>query len=125
MAFSIETRLPLLDYRIVDEMINSSPDQIFQDGWLKSVLRTVAKSKLPEEIVFRKDKYGFHAPEHELLMKISPEVIDLILEKEQIKQIFDIQKIRKVFESNNFNKSMIKVILLGFWFMEYNPVLKS
>jgi hypothetical protein len=58
-------------------------------------------------------------------MKISPEIIDLILEKEQIKQIFDIQKIRKMFESKNFNKSTIKVILLGFWFMEYNPVLNS
>jgi asparagine synthase (glutamine-hydrolysing) len=123
MAFSIETRLPLLDYRIVDEMINSSPDQIFQDGWLKSVLRTVAKSKLPEEIVFRKDKYGFHAPEQELLEKIDSNFISKILLQDQIQTIFNVKKLSDLIDSKKELRLVIKAILLGMWFLEYDAKL--
>jgi len=63
MAHSIEVRLPFLNHELV-EFSNSLPDEfkIFQ-GWSKYILRKSMEKILPKEIVWRKDKIGFAAPQ--------------------------------------------------------------
>jgi asparagine synthase (glutamine-hydrolysing) len=63
MRHSIETRLPFLDYRLV-EMAVSLPTKIkIKNGWTKFILRKAIENKLPENIVWRKNKFGFEAPD--------------------------------------------------------------
>lgn len=62
MAVSLETRVPLLDTRIVDLVTTMPPALKFQSGRLKQVLKTAARSLLPEPILQRKDKMGFPVP---------------------------------------------------------------
>lgn len=63
MAFSLESRVPFLDYRLV-EYIFSLPDKCrIYNGWTKAVLRNTMKDVLPEEIRMRKDKMGFVTPQ--------------------------------------------------------------
>ena len=63
MANSVETRLPFLDYRCV-ELAVSLPDQYkIKEGWTKNILRKAIDGHLPKEIVWRKNKLGFNAPE--------------------------------------------------------------
>jgi asparagine synthase (glutamine-hydrolysing) len=63
MAFSIETRLPFLDYRLV-ELIASLPiEQKLRNGWTKYVLRNAMRDVLPRPISLRKSKLGFATPE--------------------------------------------------------------
>ncbi len=63
MAFSIETRIPFLDYRLV-EFVFSLPDRMkLRDGKTKYVLREAMKDSLPRAIYDRHDKVGFAAPE--------------------------------------------------------------
>ncbi|MFQ5647015.1 MAG: asparagine synthase (glutamine-hydrolyzing) [bacterium] len=62
MAFSLETRVPFMDYRLV-EFIFSLPDSSkIEDGWTKIMLRRAMDSQLPREITWRKDKQGFPTP---------------------------------------------------------------
>ena len=62
MAVSLESRVPLLDTRIVD-LVNSMPPQIkFPGGRTKHVLRKAVASRVPETILNRKDKMGFPVP---------------------------------------------------------------
>jgi asparagine synthase (glutamine-hydrolysing) len=63
MRHSIETRLPFLDYRLVEFCISIRPELKIRDGWTKYVLRKAMEDKLPESITWRKDKFGFEAPE--------------------------------------------------------------
>lgn len=64
MAFGIESRLPLLDYRLV-EFAAALPDAYkIREGWQKVVLRE-AVHELPEKIRYRKDKKGFSTPEND------------------------------------------------------------
>lgn len=68
MAFSIESRVPFLDYRLV-EFIYSLPDsQKIKHGQTKWVMRQGLKGILPEKIRNRQDKIGFATPE-EIWMK--------------------------------------------------------
>lgn len=69
MAFSIETRLPFLDYRIV-EFAKQIPNKYkLQHGWSKSILRDVMKGTLPDSIRLRKDKMGFATAEKTWLLE--------------------------------------------------------
>lgn len=63
MAHSIETRLPFLDYRLV-EFVLSLPDEYkLSDGITKRILRDSMSSVVPDVVRLRMDKMGFVTPE--------------------------------------------------------------
>jgi asparagine synthase (glutamine-hydrolysing) len=62
MAHSLESRVPLLDYRIADYVDRLKPGIIFREGRHKHLLREVAARHLPWEVVLRRDKMGFPVP---------------------------------------------------------------
>jgi asparagine synthase (glutamine-hydrolysing) len=62
MAWSVESRVPLLDYRIV-ELAGRMPSWIkIRDGVSKRVLRDAARGITPDPILDRKDKQGYPVP---------------------------------------------------------------
>ena len=63
MAHGREVRLPFLNHELV-EFIFSLPSQLkMHDGWTKFLLRSSMNNKLPDEIVWRKEKVGFEPPQ--------------------------------------------------------------
>ncbi|MFM7856451.1 MAG: asparagine synthase-related protein, partial [Flammeovirgaceae bacterium] len=62
MLFSIESRLPFLDHRLVEYCIGLPSRYKINEGYSKYVLRQ-AIQELPEPIRYRKDKMGFVAPD--------------------------------------------------------------
>lgn len=62
MAFSIETRHPFLDYKLVDFCFNLADDMKINDGWQKWILRE-NMIEVPETIRYRRDKKGYTTPE--------------------------------------------------------------
>src|SRR5262249_54850474 len=63
MAFSIESRVPFLDYRLVEYVFTRAPHLRIHDGWTKWIQRKAIDTKLPSNIVWRRDKVGFETPE--------------------------------------------------------------
>jgi asparagine synthase (glutamine-hydrolysing) len=68
MAFSIESRVPYLDVRLVEYVASLPLDQKIRNGVTKIALRTAVKGIIPESIRCRMDKMGFVTPE-EVWMK--------------------------------------------------------
>ena len=64
MAFGLESRLPLLDYRIAELHAKVSPAIKFAGGKSKVLFRQAIRNLLPGEILNRKDKMGFPVPLH-------------------------------------------------------------
>ncbi len=62
MHFSIETRLPYLDYKLVELALSLSPHLKIKDGWTKYVLRKAIEDRLPQEVAWRRHKRGFEPP---------------------------------------------------------------
>lgn len=63
MAHGREVRLPFLNHELV-EFIFSLPSQLkMHEGWTKFLLRRAMDKKLPDEIVWRKEKVGFEPPQ--------------------------------------------------------------
>jgi asparagine synthase (glutamine-hydrolysing) len=62
MAFAIETRLPFLDYRLV-EFAFSLPDHERLDGvTTKAIARKALGDRVPKSVLERRDKMGFETP---------------------------------------------------------------
>lgn len=62
MAVSLESRVPLLDKRIVDLVTSMPPPLKFQGGQTKHILKKAITGLLPATILERKDKMGFPVP---------------------------------------------------------------
>jgi len=62
MGNGIETRLPYLDFHIVEWALKLSPDVNFQMGLTKYAVRTAFVDRLPQRIITDKNKRGFYVP---------------------------------------------------------------
>jgi asparagine synthase (glutamine-hydrolysing) len=62
MAVSLESRVPLLDSRIVDLVTTMPPPLKFQGGRTKHILKKSILGLLPPQVLDRKDKMGFPVP---------------------------------------------------------------
>ncbi len=62
MAASLESRVPLLDTRIVDLVTTMPPPLKFQGGRPKHIFKKAVEGLLPAQVLERKDKMGFPVP---------------------------------------------------------------
>ena len=63
MCFSIEARVPYLDHELVGRLYQEQVVNKVSEGWSKKLLRDAARDRLPNEIIYRKDKLGFNSPQ--------------------------------------------------------------
>ena len=73
MAHSVESRVPFLDYRLVEFVLGLPEDYKIADGTTKRVLREAMLGWLPERVRERVDKMGFVTPEEVRLREESPD----------------------------------------------------
>jgi asparagine synthase (glutamine-hydrolysing) len=79
MAWSREVRNPFLDYRLVRFGVSLPMTLKVRGGWTKYVLRRAMSGRLPESIVWRRDKRGFTTPEARMLrQELRPRVEELL-----------------------------------------------
>jgi len=62
MAFSIESRVPFLDHRLVEFAFSLNDEDLISNGETKKILRNSLEGILPKAIAERKDKKGFVTP---------------------------------------------------------------
>jgi asparagine synthase (glutamine-hydrolysing) len=62
MAFGIETRLPFLDYRLVEFAFALPDDQKLDGTTTKAILRRSLADRIPQKVLERRDKMGFETP---------------------------------------------------------------
>lgn len=67
MRWSIESRVPYLDQHLVEFLFGLNHGLWIGDGWTKWIHRLAFRDVLPPEIVWRRDKVGFEAPDQALI----------------------------------------------------------
>jgi asparagine synthase (glutamine-hydrolysing) len=76
MAHSVEVRLPYLSHELVEFAFSLESKYKIWDGWTKRILRKSMENRVPNDILYRKDKKGFQAPKSWLEQKDSLDIID-------------------------------------------------
>ncbi|HEB49500.1 MAG TPA: asparagine synthase (glutamine-hydrolyzing) [Desulfobulbus sp.] len=77
MAFSIEQRMPFLDYRLVEFLFSLSNRQKMGNGTSKLILRRALRGVMPQAIVNRHSKLGFTVPQARWLGEMRDQVEEL------------------------------------------------
>jgi asparagine synthase (glutamine-hydrolysing) len=93
MRHSVEARLPFIDYRVVEFALNLENKAKIQNGWTKYVLRKGMSGQLPDQILWRKNKLGFNAPENLWLENYASEMEKVIRGSEMVNQLMDLDKL--------------------------------
>lgn len=127
MCFSVESRTPFLDYRLVEHVLSLSDSEIIHHGFTKAILRSSMKGLLPEAIRLRKDKKGFSTPQDkwfrtEKFQKLIFEILDSPSFKSRA--VVDPQKARELYQDylnnkHNKTKDIWKIIHLELWYRKY------
>jgi len=115
MRNSIETRLPFIDYRVLETALSLKSNMKIKDGWTKYILRKVIDDILPKSVVWRKNKFGFEAPTKSWLDSIKDEMEESILDSKIIKKITDTIDMNKIDDTTKW-----KLFNIAKWEQIYN-----
>ena len=122
MAFSLESRLPLLDYRIV-ELAFSVPARLrFAEGKPKHLFRKAIQGIVPAPVLERRDKMGFPVPIYEWFKgELRPFVEDILLgEKTRTRGFFNMKTVEHCLQSERpFGRTLWGLLSLELWFRNY------
>ena len=81
MRFSLESRLPFLDFNVVNNAFSLKDGDKISDGVSKIALRRIAQDKIPEDTLNRKDKMGFVSPQELWQKTVLKEELDAAFEE--------------------------------------------
>ena len=114
MAHSIETRLPFLDYRLLELSLSLSVLCKIKDGWSKWVLRKGMEHRMPFNIVWRKNKFGFEAPDAIWLKKHFNEMRSVTMASPLLKELARPEKLRRNYGALDL-RSQWKLYSIALW----------
>ncbi|MBI2883513.1 MAG: asparagine synthase (glutamine-hydrolyzing) [Candidatus Methylomirabilis oxyfera] len=122
MAVGLESRVPLLDHRIVELMATVPPAIKFKGGRLKHLFREAVKQLVPVEILARKDKMGFPVPlsqwYHGGLCDFGRDI--LLSRRTRERGIFHTQTLEHLLEHEQpFSRVIWGVLCLELWHREF------
>ena len=122
MAVSIESRVPLLDRRIIDLISKMPAGMKFKGGELKYLLKRTIKDTVPPEILNRKDKMGFPVPLHIWSKNNARDfIMDTLLSKNaKERNIINTKYIEQLINSEQpFSRGLWGLLSLELWFTQF------
>lgn len=123
MAHGLESRVPLLDHRLVEFVATVPANLKFEGGKLKHLLKSTFKDVLPTEIVDRRDKMGFPVPLKEWFgNEIRPFVMDVLSNMHSRQRDFiETSEVLKNFGSESrFSRKTWALLSLELWQQEFH-----
>jgi asparagine synthase (glutamine-hydrolysing) len=126
MHYSLETRVPYLDHRVVEFAINLTPDLKFRNDISKFILKQILYKYVPEKL-FNRPKQGFAIPLGKWLKKELRYLIDDYLNQETLIKtgIVNPEEVDKLLKSFFDGKDFLYnriwlLIVLHKWFKDEN-----
>ena len=123
MAVSVESRVPLLDYRVVELAVSMPYSLKTRERETKLVVRHLAKKWLPQIVLTRTDKIGFTPPSEfwygESMRQVAVRALDQkIIQARAVINPEAAARVRRAYEAqdNSFLKRLWRIISLDLWF---------
>lgn len=109
MAFSVESRTPFMDYRLMEFSLGLPEEYIYRQGERKYILKKSMETIVPEAVLDRKDKMGFLSGEEKWLKEEGKEwFYNIILSPlpQPYEDIFDTKELEKMVRSMQAGESV-------------------
>ena len=122
MAVSLESRLPLLDHRVVEQVFAVPAHERFAAGKPKFLLRQAIADWVPEPIMQRSDKMGFPVPIFEWFQgSMRPFVEDILLGQQTVQRgVFNAKAVERCLRAEKpFGRTVWGLLSLELWFRNF------
>ena len=127
MKFSLETRVPYLDHRIVEFALNLSPELKYKESKSKYLLKEILYQYVPKKL-FDRPKQGFAIPlekwlKNELRFLVELNLSEQVIKKYNFVDYSYVAELKKnFFEGKNYlyNKIWI-LVMLHKWLLKNHP----
>ena len=128
MKFSLETRVPILDHRIIEFALNLSPKLKMKQGVQKHLLKQVLYELVPKEL-FERPKWGFSIPLNQWLLGPLKYLIEENLSKTVVENVgvvkwneVEVLKTRFFAGHNYLYNRLWLLICLHHWFQTHQSI---
>ena len=133
MAFSIETRLPFLDHRLVDHAMSLPEGYRMSKGTTKRVFRDAMRGTVPDEILDDHRKIGFETPESEWFndREVGKFITDILSSKEFKKRgYFDPKRLGRLWtnytgDDKFVTRAIWRAVCIELWFRVFIDPLRN
>ena len=122
MAASIESRVPLLDHRIVEFMARIPPNIKFAGGRMKHLFKEAVRNTVPSQIFERKDKMGFPTPLTQWTKGVAREFVrnTLLSDRSRQRGLYNVPAIEAAIENGGeFGRVVWGLLCLELWHRIY------
>ena len=120
MAFSVESRLPFLDYRLVEKIL-AIPMKYKVDIKQKLILKEVMSDIVPDDIINRTDKKGFATPLIEWVKCFEQYILDFDTQDTELFKDIDFKNLfQKKKNRGKFFFHTFKIAQLMMWSKIFN-----
>jgi len=118
MAASIESRVPLLDHRIVEFMATIPPNIKFAGGRMKHLFKESVRSAVPQSIFERKDKMGFPTPLTQWTKGVARDFVrdTLLSERARARGLYNVQSVENALNNESeFGRVVWGLLCMELW----------
>ena len=125
MAHSLESRLPFMDYRLVEFVFTLPSEYKVQNGVGKYIHREAMKGIVPDFILSNPIKFGFDSPLLHLFSETNPNSASTILLSDKClkRELFSEKAIRKALlmqkQRGNYSRFLYRMLSVELWFREF------
>ncbi len=110
MAFSMESRVPFIDYRYIEEAVRIPEDMKIIDGYTKYPIRKFIDGRLPDSVVWRRNKMGWPSPWKRWIDCFDKQRIGIMLKEPRSAKYFNIPAVRKLWEQDPYHSAMVQFL---------------
>jgi asparagine synthase (glutamine-hydrolysing) len=122
MAVSLESRVPLLDPRIVEFIASVPPAIKFKGGEMKRLFKQAVRPLLPQSVVERRDKMGFPVPLQLWARGRAREFFHDVLVSRRTRErgLFDVDVVQRLINQESaFSRVLWGLLQLELWHRQF------
>ncbi|MFR9303124.1 MAG: asparagine synthase (glutamine-hydrolyzing) [[Clostridium] symbiosum] len=120
MAHSMESRVPFIDYRYLEEAIQIPPMSKIQNGYTKYLLREKMQNTIPDEVVWRKSKNGWSSPGKRWVDRFEQSEVEKMLRAPVSEKYFNMPHVRQQWIDNPSGKEMETFFFVEVFMREFH-----
>lgn len=119
-AFSMESRVPFIDYRYIEEAVKIPENMKIIDGYTKYPIRKFIDGRLPDSVVWRRNKMGWPSPWKRWIDRFDKQRIEIMLKEPRSEKYFNIPAVRKLWKQDPYHSAIVQFLNVEIFMRLFN-----
>lgn len=120
MSQSMESRVPYIDYRYIEQSVKVPEERKIQEGYTKYLLRQMFKDKLPAEVIWRKNKMGWPSPKNRWAKRFDDDKMMQLFDTARTSEYFNTNALKQEYKKNPASRAIEQFLVVEFFVRKFD-----